>query len=63
MSGTFAGFLAAPGVSRNLIVIQAEFIDPGDASLDPIALEAARSLGPDLVKRVLAIDVPPGAFG
>jgi ABC-type antimicrobial peptide transport system permease subunit len=52
MSGAFADFLASPGVSRNLIVIQAGFIDPSDASLDSTALEAARSLGPEWVRRV-----------
>jgi ABC-type antimicrobial peptide transport system permease subunit len=55
MSGTFAEFLADPGVSRNLIVVQAEFIDPSDAYLDPAALEAARSLGPGLVRRALPV--------
>ena len=51
LADTFADYLAAPGVSRNLIVTQAEFIDPSDASLDPAALEAARSLEPGLVHR------------
>jgi ABC-type antimicrobial peptide transport system permease subunit len=51
MADTFAEYLAVPGVSRNLIVTQAEFIDPSDASLDPAALEAARSLEPEFVQR------------
>jgi hypothetical protein len=50
ISGSLPDFLAFSGVSRNLIVIQAEFIDPGDASLDPVVLEAARSLEPRWVR-------------
>jgi ABC-type antimicrobial peptide transport system permease subunit len=49
---TFGGFLNAPGTSRNLVVIQSEFIDPSEAVLDPVALDAVRSLGSDLVSRV-----------
>jgi len=59
MSGTFAEFLASPGVSRNLIVTQAEFVDPSDASLDPAALEAARSLEPGLVQRTSPVMFRP----
>jgi ABC-type antimicrobial peptide transport system permease subunit len=52
LGNTFADFLNAPGVSRNLVVVQSEFIDPGDAVLEPAALDAARSLGAALVKHV-----------
>jgi ABC-type antimicrobial peptide transport system permease subunit len=52
MAGTFNDFLTTPGASRNLVVYQGEYIDPGDATLEPSALEAARSLGPSLVTRV-----------
>ena len=52
LSATFAEFSRAPDLTRNLIVIQADLIDPSDAVLDPSALEAARALGPDWVERV-----------
>ena len=39
-------------LNRNLIVIQADAIDPGDSTIDENALQAAESLVPSMVERV-----------
>jgi hypothetical protein len=52
LSDTFTDFTRTPNVTRNLIVIQADFIDPADATLDPQALQAAQELDSSLVQQV-----------
>jgi len=39
-------------VSRNLVIIEGDIIDPSDATLDPAAVQAVAELAPDLVSRV-----------
>jgi hypothetical protein len=39
-------------ISRNLVIIEGDIIDPSDATLDPAAVLAAEELAPDLVSRV-----------
>jgi ABC-type antimicrobial peptide transport system permease subunit len=51
-SKSLAAFNQTPASSRNLIVIQADLIDPGDAILDEPALRAAEQMPADLVSRV-----------
>jgi hypothetical protein len=38
-------------ISRNLVVIEGDIIDPSDATLDPAAVQAATELGPELINR------------
>jgi len=39
-------------VSRNMVVIDGDVLDPSDATLDPDAVQAATDLSPDLIGRV-----------
>ena len=55
LSGALAGSLRATTVSRNLIVIQNDMIDPSDAILDPQVIEVAKSLMPDSISRISPI--------
>jgi len=52
MSASFSNFARDPGVNRNLIVIEADLIDPSEAVLEPDALAAARAYIPAQVARV-----------
>ncbi len=52
LAGVLSDLLQEPGASRNLIVIQADTIDPSDSTLGQEAILAARDLQPDLVNRV-----------
>ena len=51
-SQSLNAFNQKTSASRNLIVIQADLIDPGDAVLDESALKAAEALPANLVSRV-----------
>lgn len=51
-SQSLNAFNQTTSASRNLIVIQADLIDPGDAVLDESALKAAEALPANIVSRV-----------
>jgi ABC-type lipoprotein release transport system permease subunit len=55
LSGAMANSLIATTISRNLIVIQNDLIDPSDAILDPQVIEAAEALMPGTISRVSPI--------
>lgn len=55
LSGALANSLEATTVSRNLIVIQNDLIDPSDAILDPQVIEAAEALMPEAISRISPI--------
>ena len=52
LSGALANSLNATTLSRNLIVIQKDLIDPSDALLDPQAIQAASGLMPGTISRI-----------
>ena len=55
LAGALANSLSATTVSRNLIVIQNDLIDPSDAILDPQVIAAAESMQPEVLSRVSPI--------
>ena len=55
LSGAVANSLNISTISRNLIVIQNDSIDPSDAMLESQVIQAAQELIPDLVKRISPI--------
>jgi ABC-type antimicrobial peptide transport system permease subunit len=55
LSAALASSLDTSTISRNLIVIQNDSIDPSDAVLEPQVVQAAQQLIPDLVSRISPI--------
>ena len=55
LSSALASSLDRNTISRNLIVIQNDSIDPSDAVLEPQVIQAAQELIPDLVSRISPI--------
>ena len=51
LAGALSDFLAAPPASRTLIIIDGNYIDPGDSTLPSGVLIAAQSLQPQFVSR------------
>jgi ABC-type lipoprotein release transport system permease subunit len=52
LAGVFTNLLKTTLVSRNLIVIQDDMIDPSDAVVEPQVLEAAQELLPETISRI-----------
>lgn len=52
LANALGGALQATAVSRNLVVIQNDVIDPSDAVLEPQVIQAAQALIPEMVSRV-----------
>jgi len=52
LAQTMGNLSQEAAVGRNLVIIEGDFIDPADATLDPAAVQAAEELSPDLVSQV-----------
>lgn len=55
LAGAFSSYLNITTVSRNLIVIQNDLIDPSDATLEPQVIQAAQELIPGTISRISPI--------
>jgi ABC-type antimicrobial peptide transport system permease subunit len=55
LAEVFTNLLKTTTVSRNLIVIQGDMIDPSDAVVEPQVIEAARELIPETISRISPI--------
>jgi ABC-type antimicrobial peptide transport system permease subunit len=52
LAGAFSSYINSPSLSRNLIVVQKDLIDPSDARLEPQVIQAAQELIPTIISRL-----------
>ena len=52
MAAALSDFLAVPSTGSNLIILDANYVDPSDSTLPDEVMRAAEALGPQLVSRV-----------